>query len=1312
MGVTGLGVQRAGPLSFGQERLWFLDQMAKDSCAYNIPLAIRLKGHLDVEALVKSIRQLEDRHEGLRTVFRVRPDGPTQLVLNPGLLDVGLVDMSRTDNRAHQAAIAAEASTPIDLDKGPAWRCQLIRTQVDEWILLITFHHLIADQWSIGTFFQELALLYTTATNSGPELAPVRWQPLDHAMWQRDQWSNGGFSRDFHYWQSQLERAPDALEFLTDRPRPPIQTFVGAHLEFKIPREEAAGLRAMARANGATLFMILSAVFAAVLHRHSGQTDLALGFAIANRVRPESERMFGYLVNTLPLRLDLTANPTFLELVQRVRQTAIGAYDHQEIPFELLVQELRPKRSLSTTPFFQATIGLSSPPASALALPGVNSVREIVETRTSKFDLALNFRDLDGDLISELSYNTALFDMPRMQRLTDHCVSLCRTAAFHPEVRIDDAAMVNSRELRHLSSRLAGTTRTVEYRPLVELVGSHARTKPGATALESGGQITTYGQLEEASDRLARRLGKVRVTSDSIVGLLLQRSAVAIEAAYAVMKAGAAFLPLDPSLPDARLRFMLEDAGVRVVVTSAALASRAVGWPETIVVAGIGDETLEGRPREWPPSPQSSLAYLIYTSGSTGVPKAVAIEHRGLSNLVAWCIQRFEIDNRDRATWTASPSFDASIFEVWPYLAAGACVAIAGSEPLIDPRRLRDWLLESGATIAHITTPLAEGLLELEWPPTCRLRILLTGGDRLRRLPGPQMAFKLHNNYGPTECSVIATSGEVKGDAIEAPPIGRPITGTTVHLLDNELMPVPIGAAGHLFVGGVGVARGYLNRPSLTAERFIPDPWSPNGERMYATGDIARFREDGSLGFLGRGDDQVKVRGFRVELPEIEAAFLACPGVKEAVVGTEDDPSGSSRLVALLVAIDEKPPSIHGLRELLRRQLPEYMIPSRIQWIDSVPRTATGKLDRRSLLRDTPPSVNPPERVPLDALEMSLLGIWEDVLGNSQIGPDDDFFDSGGHSLLAVRLVSRIEERFAASLSLTDFFAHPTVAQMAQRLREPSTAAASGLVQLSSGEGGTPIILLPPIGGNLFAYRDLVRVLKHGRSVFGLQARGVNAGEVPLDDLLAMCDAFSELASPLCRTGPCVLAGWSFGGILAYETACSLERADLNPSAVLLFDARPRTVGRPAPLDTHDAILDFVAEALPPGIIPSGADKVSAAELVQAIAAESTGADRSLSRGAFSDAVQRLISVYVGNRRALARHSLRPYGGDLVVFAPRDGPGFDGQSWSTYCSGSVRTVRVGGSHQSMLRKGHVTALAAKVDQAVAGSIRGRDVRVT
>ncbi len=1082
--VTPLARRDFLPLSFSQQRLWFLEQLQPGLGFNHIHAAIRVEGDLDVAALRRTLTEILRRHESLRTNFRVADGSPVQTVAAPfeftlPATDLRHVPAAELDAEVHRRAVE-EANLPFDLARDPLFRGQLLVLGPGDHALFLTMHHIISDGWSIGVIIHELAALYEAFRDGRPSPLPEpALQYPDFAAWQREHLSGAVLERQLAYWRGRLGDAP-ALELSTDRPRPAVQTFRGESHWFTVPPERTAALHALARGLNATLFMVGLAAFQALLARWTGQDDVVVGSPIANRTRREIEEIVGFFVNTLVLRGDLSGDPTFRELVARTREAALGAYAHQDLPFEKLVDEVQPERDLSRNPLFQVMFALQNAPGSELELPGLRLTWEPPKSGTSKFDVMLWAQERGGELDACFEYNTDLFDAPTIHRLERHYRQVLDAVLADPDVRLSELPLLGDDERGLLAAwndtagAFGGAGETLHG-----LVEAQARRTPDAVAVACEGRTLTFAELDARAGALAATLRGMGAGPESRVGVCMERSAELVVALLGVLKAGAAYVPLDPGYPAERLAYMAADAAVPVLLTQERLRGALPEFGGEVVVVdgtplppapspargeGENDEAEDGAAVAgcslFPVPCSLSLAYVIYTSGSTGRPKGAMNAHRGIVNRLLWMQRQYGLTADDVVLQKTPFSFDVSVWEFfWP-LVAGARLVLAKPEGHRDPHYLSELIEREGVTTLHFVPSMLQAFLDAGEPWRCgSVRRVVCSGETLgaevrdrffERLPGAE----LHNLYGPTEAAVDVTFYACERGRPTVP-IGRPVANTRIQVLEGELRQAPVGVPGELYIGGVQVGRGYHGRPGLTAERFVPDPFAAEpGARMYRTGDRARWLATGEVEYLGRLDEQVKVRGHRIELGEIESALLRQPGVREAVAAAREDAPGHARLVAYVVAGEDGELSVAGLRSRLKEVLPEYMVPAAVVLVETLPLTPNGKLDRAALPAPewAPAEAGGPTAAPRDEVEATLAGIWCGVLRLDRVGVDDNFFELGGDSILSIQVISRAAQ---AGIRITprQVFQHPTVAELA------AVADTAAVVQAEQGEvtGETPL---------------------------------------------------------------------------------------------------------------------------------------------------------------------------------------------------------------------------------------------------------------
>jgi len=1043
------------PLSFAQRRLWFFDQFEPGSPAYNLVSTVSLQGKLDAVALEKSFSEITRRHEALRTTFDLRDGEPVQIIAPPHPLRLHVVDITHLPEAEQdgivQNLIHEQTQASFDLKRGPLLRITLVRLKDEEHVLLFAMHHIVSDAWSMSVLVNEIVVLYE-AYAAGRELVlpalPIQY--ADFAAWQRGWLQGDVLEEQFAYWQQQFSGSLPILELPTDRPRPAVQTYNGSSYSFLLTPALSQSIKSLCKAGAVTLFMTLLAAFKVLLYRYTGQQDVIVGSPIANRHRQELEGLIGFFVNTLAMRTDLSGNPTFRELVRRVRETALGAYAHQDLPFEYLVEQLQPNRNLSHSPLAQVFFVLQNAPQHKVELPGLVVTPLKFQAETAKFDLTLYFDELSNQLQGTFEYNTDLFDGETIIRMAQHLQTLLESVVADPSQRISELPLLTEVESRQLLRDWNDTRVDYQHICAHQLFEAQVERTPNAVAVALEDKRLSYSELNARANKLAHHLRDLGVCNGDAVGIFMERSLEMIVGVLGVLKAGAACLPLDPSYPDERLSFMLSDAGDPVVLSHRHLAANL---PETAARVTCLDADYDLIARHSDKNPRTSVTpeswiYVIYTSGSTGRPKGVCMSHRALVNLVEWHLT--SPVKSARTVQFASLNFDVSFQEMFSTLATGACLLLVRDSVRVNMPALGSFIDENKLERLHLPVVVLQNLAEefFDKPLTLlSLRELMVGGEQLQITDAIRKLFArlknctLYNHYGPSETHVV-TSFTLPGDPESwpmLPPLGRPINNTEMYLLDSQLNPVPVGVPGELYIGGACLAHGYLNRTALTAERFIPHPFSAEpGARLYKTGDLARYLNDGNIEFIGRNDFQVKIRGMRIELGEIEVTLRQHESVHEAVITVRHDVArGEKKLVAYLVARSGRTIEARQLRDYLRGKLPEYMLPAVFVTLAAFPLTPSGKIDRLAL--PGPESNLETEEsyvAPCGALEEVLSTIFAKVLSLERIGVLDNFFDMGGHSLLATQITSRVREAFQVEVPLRKIFEWPTVAGLAQALLE------------------------------------------------------------------------------------------------------------------------------------------------------------------------------------------------------------------------------------------------------------------------------------
>jgi amino acid adenylation domain-containing protein len=1043
--------RRSAPASFAQQRLWFLQQLDLSDASYNVPRAIHLKGSLDVPALRRTLAEIVQRHEVLRTHF-ANVDGLLQQIISSDAIPLSVIDLSKHPRAERESKsdqlVAAEATNPFDLEQGPVMRTTLLRLGEQEHIFLLTLHHVVSDAWSAEILFQELGELYEAFSSGRPSpLPPLPIQYADFAEWQREYLQGAVHEEQLAYWKKQLAGINHALALITDHPRPPVQTFRGKYRSLDLPRALSEKLATLSRREGVTTFMTMLAAFDVLLARYTGQEDVVIGTPIVARNREEIERLIGCFVNTLVLRADLSGNPSFSELLRRVREVALEAYAHQELPFEKLVEELEPERSLSHSPLFQVMFAWHHASRVEIRLPGLTLDQMPTETSTSKFDLSLVVSEESGNLSCTGEYNTDLFAGTTIERLLGHYQRILEAVVANPEERISELPLLTRAEREQLVVEWNHTRDEVPTETIDQLFEAQVERTPNVVAVKFGDLQMTYRDLNSEANRLAHHLRRFGIGPETRVAICVEPSLDMIVGLMGILKAGGAYVPLEPEYPSERISFILEDSEARLLLTQQRFTrSLTASNVQTIYLDSDWLEIArENNENPLGGATAENSAHLIYTSGSTGQPKGVLTAHRASVNRLAWMWQKYPFVADEVCCQKTSLTFVDSISEIFGPLLHGVPLVIIPESVVKDPQRFVAALAANKVTRLVLVPSLLRVILEIGEDLAqnlCGLRYCVCSGETLpvnlatilrERIP----QTTLINMYGSSEVAADVTCYEVRNtDGLGAIPIGRPIANTEIYILDSSFQPAPVGVPGEIYVGGEGLARGYLNRPDLTAEKFIPHPFSRDrGARLFRTGDIGRYLSDGDVEYRGRRDNQVKLRGFRIELGEIEAVLASHPAVRQTVVIARDDERGDRQLLAYVVPAGEAQ-ATNELRAHLRRKLPNRMIPTAFVSLDALPLTASGKVNRLALPL---PGLNQrPARedfvVPRTPTEEILAGVWADVLDEPNVGVNDDFFALGGHSLLLARIASRIRESFQLELPLRALFEAPTLAALAERI--------------------------------------------------------------------------------------------------------------------------------------------------------------------------------------------------------------------------------------------------------------------------------------
>ncbi len=1390
------------PTSFAQQRLWFLDQLAPGNPFYNVSAALRLTGSLNLAALHQAFNKIVDRHETLRTTFIIIEGQPVQAISPTLTVPLPIIDLR---NQVRQSAkvqqlVTAEAKRPFNLTTGPLLRVTLLQLGEAEYLLLLNLHHIVADGWSISVLIRELGTLYTGFLEDKrysfqewlppsplPEL-PIQY--ADFAEWQREWLQTVGtngcspLQTQLNYWRSKLENL-STLNLLTDRPRPAVPTYRGAKQFLEVPQSLSRALETLSQQEGVTLFMTLLAAFQTLLYRYTQQEDIAVGSPIANRNRSEIEGLIGFFVNSLVLRTDLSGNPTFRELLNRVREVTLVAYAHQDLPFEKLVEELHCARDLSRHPLFQVVFSLQNTPIEALELPGLTLSQFEFDSETAKLDLEFHLWQDSESIKGQVIYSTDLFDDATITRMLGHFQTLLASIVTNPEQHLIDLPWLTAREQQQLLIDWNDTRKEYPDKCFHQLFEAQVEQTPDATALKSENVSLTYRELNIQANQLAHHLQQLGVVPDMLVGICVERSLSMIVGLLGILKAGGAYVPLDPSLPQERLNFMVEDAKISLLLTHSSLIKAPLvkgGWGDLLSVCIDEDwATITQQSHENPITciSNNNLAYVIYTSGSTGKPKGVLIEQRGLSNLARATIEVFNLQPSHRILQFASLSFDASIFEIVMALTAGATLYLANFESLLPGQPLLQILREKAIT--HVTLPPAV-LAVLPTDSLPALQTIICAGEScsqeiIRRWWNSKRKF--FNAYGPTEATVWSTVAEINA-VDEKLPIGRPIANTQIYILDKHLQPLPVGIPGELCIAGEGVARGYLNQPELTAEKFIANPFNDkkqfgsvgdveifsipptplkkgglisslksrvreelNKARLYKTGDLARYQPDGNIEFLGRIDNQVKIRGFRIELSEIETILIQHETVQKTIVIAKDNLSGDKYLVAYIVPnVETRYIASHAhvtsvLREFLKEKLPEYMMPKAFVMLESLPLTEVGKVDRNAIAALNIPTNSTDKTfiAPRTPSESTLAKIWAEVLNIERVGINDNFFDLGGDSLLSVRLLDQIYQKFERTLPLSTLFLNPTVESLASCLSSDADSLPwSPLVPIQPDGSNPPFFCVHPIFGVVFPYYELAQHLGKNQPFYGLQPIGLN-GETPLTSIEDMAARYIEALRKVQPKGPYFLGGWSFGGLVAFEMAQQLEKAGEEVALLAMLDAA-------APIKSNIPSLANVFKFLLITVIPYmwsflfdylNLIIAFAKERINSLTSEIPIFDkldriiRTLEVNLFSRltwgdaatmmseesrlrilnelAIRPMLRVFYTNSQAVHNYVPQVYSKQITLFRTKVQSSVDREDmsigWDRLANQKTKVNIIPGNHLTMLRKPHIQVLAAQLKACIA-----------
>jgi amino acid adenylation domain-containing protein len=1314
--IPRLGAVRA-PLTVDQERIWLLNRLDPADPAYNVFFGSRLRGALDTRALERAVNAVVARHEALRTTFE--PDGLRPvMVVHPSMpIALSHVDLSGlpADERPRRADEETDAAirSPFDLERGPLLRITLLRLAPDEHLVIGTVHHLVWDRGSSGIFAAELAEHYTAdVLGERPRPPDLPIQYADYARWQAGWIEREVKPRHLPYWRERLAGAALVLDLPTDRPRPPVRSFRGARHRFRIDEDLTEAVRAHARREGVTVNVVLLAAWKLLLAKMTGQPDVVVGTTSSTRGRPEAAPLIGYFVTVLPLRTTVRPAMTVRQLTHAVRDTVTGALDHHDTPFGVLLDELDVPRDPSRNPLYQTSfIYVDFHYEKPADMPGLDHETVPLDNRTVKDELTFGvFDDLasGGTFLGMLEYSTDLFTEETVDRIAGRLTVLLRAMVTAPGEQVGNLSPLTGAERATTVSRWNDTARPVAARRVDELVRAQARATPGAVAVRGADGSLTYRDLVARAERLAGYLRGCGVRDGDIVGVCLPRAPGTVVALLGVLMAGAAYQPLDPGYPPARLALMTSDAGPVVVLAEESTAGRLSGCAARIVLVDRCAAGIAAAPPPAAVTPEAGCpAYVIYTSGSTGRPKGVVVTHGNFVNLLESMRDELGLTAADRWAAVTPTSFDMSAPEIFAPLVTGGTVVVLSRADAADGQRLAAALAEHDVTVMQGTPATWQLLLEAGWRDGGRLRAVC-GGEamppalRTALLRGPRRVW---NAYGPTETTVWSTIDEVTGG--DGVTIGRPLANTRVYVLDERLHPVPVGVSGELYIAGDGVALGYRGRFAETAARFVADPFGPvPGGRLYRTGDVVHWRPDGRLVYERRNDSQVKLRGHRIELGEVEARIAAQPEVRRAVAVVREDRPGDRRLVAYVQQHADTPLSLSRLRDRLRAALPEYLTPNVFVPVDSFPLNPSGKVDRAAL--PAPADVAVPDGLvaPRDEVELAVARIWARVLGVPEVGVTSNFFDLGGHSLLVLGLMAEIEREFGVALPMAAIFQGATVERFARLLRDrPETDREARVVPLRAGTG-TPVFFAHLAGNDLMPYLALVARLRPAdRPVYGLSSPVAVDGVLPYATVADRAIAYADAVRSVQPAGPYTLVGWSYGGVSAHAVAHRLEAGGADVR-VIMVDSFP-----PQRLITEEAasrvqVVAAVAQQLYGGPLT---ELTTVAELAALSDDEQltyllrlAEAGGHLPVGSGRNHIAALLTQWTADFGLLTGYRPPPVAGQVVLVRAAEEDPDPMAAWNEAATAGVRVEVVPGDHMTVMREPHVTALADIVNQVLAG----------
>jgi amino acid adenylation domain-containing protein len=1315
------------PLSSSQERMWFLCQLSPDTRVFNNPGVLRASTDrpLDRDRFAQSVNLVGQRHEILRTTFHNEGGRPIQDVHDKLPLRFEWTDLRALPEAAREQEAArlafAEGRQPFDLETGPLMTMHVLQLGHLEYLLLVTSHHIVSDGWSNAMFAKEVSATYAALGNPGAAALPApAFQYVDYVEWERTWMSSEAFRSQLAYWKAQLSPELAPLPLPTDRPRPRVMSHAGGIETLRAPAELVARARRFAKDERVSLFQTLMAAWIALLHRYTGEDVVSVGTSTANRNKREFQGVMGLFINTLVIRTPVAGRQPFRLFLRTVQAVCQDAMRHQDLPFEKLIGELNPQRSLNVHPLFQVMFVHQNVPA-MYEVPGMHLQLIKVDYQTSKFDLNLWAEEINDDLIFTLYYARDLFDATTVRRVLEHYETLLSAAIDNPEQPVGDLPYFRRETPRTMPANGQATEARPAIEPFHRQFEAQVERSPAAIAVDGPGGALTYQALNAEANRLARHLRALGVRPDTPVALLTSRTPRMIAGLLGIMKAGGAYVPLDPAHPTGRVDLVLQDSGASLLVTEERFRS-VVGQMAAPVQAVYLDTGALAASDEDTGNLETAvsadrLAYVIYTSGTTGTPKGVAVEHRNLVSYAdaVWAVMK--LGPADRLATVSSIAADLGNTMIFPALANGASVVVIPEDLTTDAVGLAAYFAEHPVDALKIVPSHLAALLASESRRhLLPRRLLVLGGevsstDLITRIRDTAPACRILNHYGPTETTVGVLTYEVP-EAVDAScgwvPLGFPLTGSRVYVLDKARQPVPAGIRGEIYIGGAGVARGYLNRPDLTAERFMPSPFVP-GDRLYRTGDQAKRLESGAIAFLGRADRQIKIRGFRLELAEIEHILAAHPAVEQAVVLPPKADDARQQVVAYIKRQAGSLIDAGDLKQHLAGHLPSAMIPASFIFVDRIPLTPNGKIDYEAFASLDGGRPAPGRHTPRDPVELDLLHIWREILGVADLGIDDNFFDAGGHSLLAVRLMARINERFGRHLALATLFDHGTIRQLADLVRaEAGQAPPSPLVAIQPNGTQTPIVFVHPAGGNVLCYYPLAQHLGPGRPFFGLQAVASN-GDARDASIARMAEKYFQAIIDAQGDVLPVLGGWSMGALVAFELGRVYARErGRAPTVVVLDQPAPHPASRRDPPSQDEEmarllafsakVSELVGEDL--GVGESGLAGLSRDEQA-GVFLERFKANHLAPETTTVKDFRGFLELMLTHNRITSEYQPVEYSGKILVIRATDDLGVKPArepdlGWQSFSAQPVEVMAVPGSHVSMMRDPNVRVLAERL----------------